>query len=71
LALNAGDGDEAVLEGLAQGLESRAVELAELVEEENAAVCEARLAGARARTAAHDRRCRGRVVRRAKRRSVE
>ena len=63
-----GDADDAVLERLAQRLERRPHELGQLVQEENATVREARLAGSRSRSAADDRSGRGRVVWRAKRR---
>ncbi len=62
------DGDDAVLERLAQRLEHRARELGQLVEQEHAAVRERHLARARARAAADDSRSRGAVVRRAERR---
>ena len=58
-----------VLERLPQRLERRPLELGQLVEEEDAAVREARLAGSRhPAPAADERRDRGRVVRRAERR---
>ena len=63
-----GDRDDTVLERLPQRLEHRPRELRQLVEQEDAAVREARLAGARHGTAADDRRRRGSVMRGAERR---
>ena len=63
-----GDRDDAVLERLAQRLEHGPRELGQLVHQQHAAVGEARLAGPRHRTTAHDRRRRGAVVRRPERR---
>ena len=62
------DRDDAVLERLAQRLERRPRELRQLVEQQDAAMREARLAGTDARAAADDRRGRRAVVRRAERR---
>jgi ADP-ribose pyrophosphatase len=58
---------DAVFEWLPEGLEHVPAELGELVEEEDAAVSERRLAGARVRAAADDRLRRRAVVRRAER----
>jgi hypothetical protein len=55
LAAHAGDRDRPVLERLPQCLERRPSELAQLVQEEHAAVGEGRLAGARTGAAADDR----------------
>jgi len=62
------DGDHAVLERLAQRLEDGALELGELVEQQDAAMRERRFAGPGPGTAADDRGRRGAVVRRAERR---
>src|SRR5690349_24432908 len=62
------DEDLAVLQGLPKRLERGPLELGELVEQEHAAMREARLARAEARSAADDRRGRRAVVRRAERR---
>ncbi len=69
--LDARDRHEPVFKRLAQALERRARELAQLVQEQDAAVGEARLAGTRARAAADDRRRRGGVMRRPKRRQLD
>ena len=71
LATDPRDGDDPVLERLAQRLEHRTVELGQLVEEEDAAVREAHLARTRPRPAADHRRGRRGVVRGAKGRSVD
>ena len=63
--------DEAVLERLAQRLERRPLELGELVEEQHAAMREARLARPEVRPAADDRGGRGAVVGRAERRACD
>ena len=63
-----GDRDDAVLERLPQRLEHRPRELGQLVEQQDAAMREARLAGSRHGTAADDRRGRGAVMGRAERR---
>ena len=63
VGVGAGDHDVAGLDRLAQGLEHGARELRQLVEEEDAVVGEADLAGLRAAAAADDRRHRGGVVR--------
>ena len=60
-----------VLERLPQRLERRPRELGELVQEEDAAMREPRLAGTRPGASADDRRRRGGVVRRAERRPVD
>ena len=62
------DRDDAVLERLPQRLERRPLELGQLVEQQDAAMREARLARTRAGAAADDRGGRGAVVRRAERR---
>ena len=64
---DAGDRDDAVLERLAQRLERRPLELRQLVEEQDAAMREARLTRPRAGAAADDRRRRRAVVRSAER----
>ena len=61
------DRDNTILERLPQGLEHRARELGELVEEEHSAMREADLAGPGDRTASDDGRRRGAVMRSAKR----
>jgi nitroreductase len=71
LPLDTRNGDDPVLERLAERLESRPLELAELVQEKDASVSEARLARTRPRAATHDRSGGSRVVRRAKGRAVE
>ena len=58
-----GDADDPILERLTEGLENRAVKLGELVEKQNAAVGEARLAGTRAGASSDDRGRRRAVVR--------
>ena len=63
-----GDRDDAVLERLPQRLEHGTRELGQLVQQQHAAVGQARLAGPRHGTTADDRRGRGAVMRRAKRR---
>ena len=63
-----GDRDNTVLERLAQRLEHGPRELGQLVHQQHAAMGEARLAGPRHCTTAHDRRRRGAVMRRAERR---
>jgi len=62
------DRDNAVLERLAKRLEDRAGKLRQLVEQEDASVCERDLTGTRAWTASYDRGRRRAVVRRPKRR---
>ena len=62
------DRDDAVLEGLSQRLEHRPRELRQLVEQQDAAMREARLSGPWHRAAADDRRRRGAVMRRPERR---
>src|SRR5581483_2940288 len=69
--LGAGDADDAVLDRLAERLERLAVELRELVEEEDAAVGEADLAGERGAAAADERGHRRAVVRGAERRVAD
>ena len=71
VSLHAGDCDRPVLKRLPQRLEGRAVELRELVQEEDAAVRERRLAGTRPRTSADDGRRRRGVVRGAERGPVD
>src|SRR5205085_3346612 len=66
LAARAGDGDRAVLEWLPERLQGRPGELGKLVEKEDAAVREARLAWPRPDSAADDRRHRRAVVGRTK-----
>ena len=61
------DGDDAVFERLAEGLQHRAWKLGQLVEQEHATVRERDLARTRARTASDDRGSRSAVMRRAKR----
>src|SRR5262249_54228677 len=51
----AGDRNEAVLERLAQGLERRTLELGELVQQQHAAMREARLSGTEVRAPTDDR----------------
>src|SRR5207302_1172475 len=65
------DEDLAVFERLSQSLERWALKLRQLVEQQHAAVREARLAGPQPRPAAHDRGGRGAVVRRSKRRVAD
>ncbi len=63
--MGAGDGDDVVFHGLAERLEDAAAELWEFVEEEDAAVGEADLAGPRDDASADDGGCGGGVVGRA------
>ena len=70
LARRPRDRDDAVLERLPQRLERGPLELGQLVEQQHAAMREARLAGPRPGAAADDRRRRGAVVRRAERRAA-
>ena len=70
-ARRARDDELAVLERLAQRLECGTLELRELVEQQHAAMREARLTRAQPRSAADDRRRRRAVVRRAKRRVAD
>ena len=67
LALHPCDRDDAVLERLPQRLERGPLELGQLVEQQDAAMGEARLARPRPGAAADDRRRRGAVMRRAER----
>ncbi len=71
MSLYAGDCDRSVLERLPQGLEGRAVELRELVQEEDAPMRERRFAGTRTGASADDRSRRRRVVGGAERRPVD
>jgi hypothetical protein len=68
LAAGSCHADDPVLERLAQGLERRPHELRQLVQEQDAAMRDARLTPAGPRTAADDGRRRGRVVRSPERR---
>ena len=68
LPADPGDRDDAVLERLPQRLEHGSRKLGQLVEEQDAAVRQARLSGTRRGTAADDRGGRGAVMRRPKRR---
>jgi len=67
---DAGHGDCAVLERLAQGFDRGPNELSQLVEQEHAVMREARLAGPRPDSTAYDRRRGGGVMRGAERRFV-
>src|SRR5262249_23726676 len=60
------DVDDALLERLTETFEDATAELRQLVEKEDAAMCEAQLARARGRAAAAERDVRARVMRRTK-----
>ena len=66
-ARRSGDGQDALLERLAQRVQCGPVELGQLIEEEHAMVGESGLAGNQVRAAADERRVRAGVMRRTKR----